>query len=57
MIDIGQYSEYILDSEYATVLKMLRLHKFMNKVFPSYIFDRVLNMSRVLNILELHRVL
>ena len=33
MIDAWQYSEYALDSEYATVLNMLGLHKIMNKVF------------------------
>ena len=33
VIDICQYSEYILDSEYATVLEMLRSYKFVNKIF------------------------
>ena len=32
MIDVWQYSEYALDSEYATVLNMLRLHRVLNKI-------------------------
>ena len=33
MIDVWQYSEYALDSEYATVLNMLGSHKVVNKIF------------------------
>ena len=33
VIDIWQYSEYVLDSEYATFLIMLRLRKVVNKIF------------------------
>ena len=46
MIDVGQYSEYALDSEYARVLNMLGLHMVLNKIlhrkylagseYPSY---------------------
>ena len=32
MIDVGQYSEYALDSEYARVLNMLGLHMVLNKI-------------------------
>ena len=33
VIDVWQYSEYALDSEYATVLNMLGSHKVVNKIF------------------------
>ena len=33
MIDVWQYSEYDLDSEYATVANMLGSHKVVNKIF------------------------
>ena len=33
VIDVWQYSEYTLDSEYATVLNMLKSHKILNKIF------------------------
>ena len=33
VIDVWQYSEYALDSEYATVLNMLGLHQVVNKIF------------------------
>ena len=33
LIDVSQYSEYALDSEYATVLNMLGSHKVVNKIF------------------------
>ena len=33
MIDVWQYSEYALDSEYATVLNMLGSQKVVNKIF------------------------
>ena len=33
LIDVLQYSEYVLDSEYATVLNLLGLHKAVNKIF------------------------
>ena len=35
VIDVWQYSEYeyALDSEYATVLNMLRSHRVVNKIF------------------------
>ena len=32
MIDVWQYSEYGLGSEYGTVLNMLGLHKVVNKI-------------------------
>ena len=33
MIDVWQYSEYALDSEYATTLNILGSHKVVNKIF------------------------
>ena len=33
MIDVWQYSEYVSDSEYVTVLNILGLHKAVNKTF------------------------
>ena len=33
MIDLWQYSEYALDSEYDTVLNMLGLRKVVNNIF------------------------
>ena len=33
MIDVWQYSEYALDSEYGTVLNMLGSQKVLNKIF------------------------
>ena len=33
MIDVWQYSEYDLDSEYATVANMLGSHKVVNEIF------------------------
>ena len=32
VIYVRQYSDYGLDSEYATVLNMLGLHMFVNKI-------------------------
>ena len=57
MIDVLQYFEYALDSEYATVLNMLGLHKVVTKIFHDKYFDRVLNMPQVLIIPVLHRIL
>ena len=56
-MDVLQYSEYALDSEYATVLNMLGLHKVVTKIFHDKYFDRVLNMPQVLIIPVLHRIL
>ena len=33
VIDVWQYSEYVLDSEYSTVLNMLGSNKVVNKIF------------------------
>ena len=33
VIDVWQYSEYALDSEYETVLNMLGLHRVVHKIF------------------------
>ena len=32
-LQYSEYSEYVLDSEYATVLNILGLHKVGNKIF------------------------
>ena len=32
-LQYSEYSEYVLDSEYATVLNILELHKVGNKIF------------------------
>ena len=81
MIDVWQYYEYALNSEYAMVLNMLGSHMVLNKIShnryltlfwiclesseyasvtqgsvehdPSYMFDRVLIIPWVLNILGL----
>ena len=31
-VDVGQYCEYALDSDYVKVLNMLGLHKILNKI-------------------------
>ena len=33
MVDVRQYYEYNLDSEYVRVLNMLGLHMVLNKIF------------------------